>query len=202
MDAEVEALRHGLAKIPQELYDEIYNLVFTAPPGIRDLSADSLAIGGQQSAAPSTRKYRAALSTTNLLQVSRSTRELYASTYYGEGEFLFSHKKPDMFSHTNSDNRICEKNMRRMVAWAISLPEKHQRLVKKIHFRVEIFDSEYEYSRGPFQSWFRKMKWLILSNLIVHCAGLNHRQVCSFHYGSVTHGSGKTSNAPSSKQDL
>lgn len=58
------SLRAALENLPQELYDEIYNFVFTEPPGIRNFNSPALMIS------------------MNLLQISRSTRKQYAASFY------------------------------------------------------------------------------------------------------------------------
>lgn len=72
MEPSVESLRKGLNSLPQELWDQIYGEVFTAPRGIRDFS-DNVAVRRD----------------LNPMQVSRSTREQYEATYY-DAEFEFS----------------------------------------------------------------------------------------------------------------
>ncbi|CZT15458.1 uncharacterized protein RCC_01314 [Ramularia collo-cygni] len=69
---ECEVMRERLEDLPQELYDQIYKTVFTAPPGVRNMhNGDGV--------------------NTRLLQISRASRALYAKSYYGAGaDFVFT----------------------------------------------------------------------------------------------------------------
>lgn len=61
-----QGLRRGLETLPQELYDEIYNLTFSATPAARDLRVRGTAETRQN---------------FKLLQVSSASRAVFASSY-------------------------------------------------------------------------------------------------------------------------
>ncbi|CZT24145.1 uncharacterized protein RCC_09862 [Ramularia collo-cygni] len=118
MERDVDSIRRGLATIPQEIYDQIYTAVFTAPRGIRDMSSPC----DKPATAASVK------SDYQLLHVSRSTRALYASTYY-TSEFLFPFRirDPGIFGISKA-----------MIFWAQLLPKEHQLLINKITVRIEV----------------------------------------------------------------
>lgn len=71
MDLTIEAIRTGLATLPQELYDQIYTDVFTAPSGqVRNINSRDLDLA------------------LKLLQISRNSRVLYAKSFY-DAEFEY-----------------------------------------------------------------------------------------------------------------
>lgn len=101
---DADELRLGLESLPQELYDQIYNAVFTAPPGERNLSkrnkCNNIAEG------------------LKLLQISHATREKYAASYFGDGgEFLIED---------------CWVGASMFVAWLRSIAAAHRALLWKI----------------------------------------------------------------------
>lgn len=61
-------MNHSLCKLPQELYDDIFDLVFTADSEVRSID----------------KHYRLPAQ----MHVSRATQEKFARSYYGEGTFL------------------------------------------------------------------------------------------------------------------
>lgn len=67
-----DSLRERLEQLPAELYDMVYVAVFTASPGVRNMTnGDGVAI--------------------KLLQISHNSRALYAQSYYGPGtDFVFT----------------------------------------------------------------------------------------------------------------
>lgn len=90
-----EDLRKGLATLPQELYDTIYNLTFSAADGVRDLGeVESRQRGGPRFAPSTVEVFRnhegapfAGKDSRALLQVDRASRAQFAASYYG-GLFL------------------------------------------------------------------------------------------------------------------
>lgn len=82
-------LRAGLERLPQELRDIIFNYTFTSGKAIGTISYD----------------YRP----PRLLQVNRSSRQMYARSYYGGGLFRI-HERDSMMA--------CLK-------WLSSLPQAH-----------------------------------------------------------------------------
>lgn len=81
VDSGANRLRTNLQTLSQEIYDMIYIEVFTAAPGMRDVTRIHDPDGAH--------KYRHAL---KLLRVSPHSRALYAKSYYGPGaHFIFAH---------------------------------------------------------------------------------------------------------------
>lgn len=104
--SEVDKLRAGLETLPQELYDMIYNAVFTAAPGFRNLSKHHK------------KTYRRDF---NLLHVSHHSRALFASSYYGnQSRFHFVH-----WMHYSHDTV-------RPHSWLAMLPGAHRALVFEV----------------------------------------------------------------------
>lgn len=84
---DVETLRHGLVSLPQEVWDSIYNAVFTAPFGIY-YPAKSKASKPDLDALKIKGTYHR--NDLGLLHIDRASRELYAESYYGQGNtFVF-----------------------------------------------------------------------------------------------------------------
>ncbi|KXT16564.1 hypothetical protein AC579_6280 [Pseudocercospora musae] len=88
------SLPSGLISLPQELYDEIYNLTFTAEPSVRDLGAVRRQKGNKSSS--TCVYYRAHPATPflgsdsrSLLQVGRRSRAKSAASYYGGENNIF-----------------------------------------------------------------------------------------------------------------
>ncbi|KJX92205.1 hypothetical protein TI39_contig5891g00005 [Zymoseptoria brevis] len=65
-----ESLREGLASLPQELCEMVYDLTFTAKTGARDITSQKL-------------------NDLKLLRVDRTSRKKYAETYYGGGSKFY-----------------------------------------------------------------------------------------------------------------
>lgn len=98
-----EQLRHGLESLPQELYDQIYNAVFTARPGVRQI--DGL-LG----------TFRRDM---KFLHVSSATRALYAKTYYGQGATFEVHGR---FAWAQDE----------LQQWLYLLPPDHRALLQRV----------------------------------------------------------------------
>lgn len=107
---DISSLRRGLESLPQELWAEIYNMVFTEPPGVRDISF-RLANGRDF---PSPQK-KAHLLALKLLQVSRSSRQQYAATYYD--------------AHFISESRFLWETL---PSWFQFIPEAHRDLLQQV----------------------------------------------------------------------
>lgn len=93
-------LRRGLETLPQELYDMIYFATFAAPPKFRDL-LDIVEVRHN----------------LKLLQISSTTRKLYAEGYYGH----------------NAPFKIYGDIPIEVKDWLRSLPEPHRALLHRIH---------------------------------------------------------------------
>lgn len=74
-------IRAQIENLPQELYDEIYNLTFTSTHGTVSVVPKSLAFPKFTPPMP-----------RNLLQVPHSTRETFAKAYYGNNTFVIRNK--------------------------------------------------------------------------------------------------------------
>ncbi|CZT24143.1 uncharacterized protein RCC_09860 [Ramularia collo-cygni] len=127
MDLDATGLRAGLQKLPQEIFDQIYTLTFTAPPGIRDLANPSETRGRYpsdtipQDVAPTSIDFG-----TNLLHVSRASRAKYASTYYGLGDFRFDY--PIHQWH----RRCVDETGERILVWTRLVPVEFEHLINSI----------------------------------------------------------------------
>lgn len=112
-DLTIEELHSALDTLPQEIYDQIYEAVFTASPGNRDLT-----------------KYTdmpvlSYLQDFKLLHISRETRALYAKSYYGNQSCFriksHSYNGVDFSHHTT-----------RVHSWLKLLPEAHRALLHEV----------------------------------------------------------------------
>lgn len=80
-DASLE-LREHLESLPQELYDEIYKMTFSSPPGVVKVRHDSR----------TTSKFTVDLKPAlNLMQVNRATRAQYSALHYNDHIYEFHH---------------------------------------------------------------------------------------------------------------
>lgn len=77
--------------LPQELFDNIYGLTFTATPGLRELGyIRSYDDGRTFHRCQRGRQFLGADSRA-LLEVDRASRAQYASSYYGQGSMFIAH---------------------------------------------------------------------------------------------------------------
>lgn len=121
---DADTIRRELESLPQEIYDQIYKEVFTAPAGkycvirknqTQEDRAHLIGIAGEDYV-PNDLK---------LLHISRPSRELYAKTYYGKGsEFLFSIPRFASYNYHWTNTRY--------QSWLMMLPRAHYELVPKI----------------------------------------------------------------------
>lgn len=101
---EADELQVRLDSLPQELYDQIFDAVFTAAPGERILSKRN--------------KCSIIAEGLKLLRISRATREKYATTYFGHGaEFVLERCAVQQWVHEN---------------WYKSLAPAHMSLLQKV----------------------------------------------------------------------
>lgn len=148
----VDSIRRGLESLPQEIYDQIYKTVFTAPTGtycpIRRNGADS-------------DRARAHLATITgedynrndlkLFHIDHASRELYAKTYYGEGStFMFSIKVyyPNGNSFINTPHK----------SWFHSIIRGHPKVLPKI---IVAPQSTVEWADNPIEN-----NWLMRAYLL------------------------------------
>lgn len=128
-DHDSKTLRDHLLDLPQELYDEIYNLTFTAAPGPRypvqmtcslatSMRQDSLFRDVHLAPVPFQGHDSVAL-----LHVDRASRDKFAKSYYGGPDAFF------MFD----DCRVCRKWLKSLNA---SLNATHLRYVRSVGLAV------------------------------------------------------------------
>ncbi|EME78301.1 uncharacterized protein MYCFIDRAFT_212354 [Pseudocercospora fijiensis CIRAD86] len=129
-----------LQTLPQELFDKIYDLTFTAEPGLRDLGD----IIGEDQGLTCRRRYRGqqflGADTRALLQVDRASRAKFASSYYGEGSVFLAHSH--FAASTWSDS--VDPQHRRLIA---ALPRKLSWAEFCTHEAKNIIDAEYGHSK-------------------------------------------------------
>lgn len=84
-------LRELLETLPQEIYNDIYDLTFTAEPGVRDLGYISrrVPLGGPYGRPKDAGKPFLGSDNRGLLQVDRASREKFAQSYYGGEDAVF-----------------------------------------------------------------------------------------------------------------
>lgn len=109
-DVTIEELRSTLETLPQEIYDQIFEAVFTAPPGTRDLTGGS--------------NHNAYLQDFNLLRISRETRALYAKSYYGNQSCFYFKNHNSYMGWVHSTFRVR--------SWLKLLPEAHRALLQEV----------------------------------------------------------------------
>lgn len=116
---EPPSLRHHLEKLPQELYDCIYDLTFTANPGIRYVSKPP---EGASEEGRKARPHFILPDNVGLLHVDRLSRQKFARSYYGSEGAVFVYDVTGNILRANEPLR----DMSSYIA-----PEHHQ-LVKDI----------------------------------------------------------------------
>ncbi|KXS98307.1 hypothetical protein AC578_6828 [Pseudocercospora eumusae] len=94
------SLRDLLHTLPQELYDEIFHMTFTADAAIRKLNIAFKKRVVYKSSTKGSICWREPYFYSNvaavfppLLHVSRSTRAQFAKSYYGQGAFVAAHDR-------------------------------------------------------------------------------------------------------------
>ncbi|CZT21199.1 uncharacterized protein RCC_07061 [Ramularia collo-cygni] len=104
-------LRAHLEDLPQELYNEIYDLTFTSP--VNTIICVEELQGGAASQAPCP---------WNLMQVSSGTRTMVAASYYSENVFIV-------------------RNVDLLFTWLDGMPSVMRHLLKDVRCRKQINDS-------------------------------------------------------------
>lgn len=113
--SDIDGLRDLLAQLPQELYDQIFNGIFTATPATRNL-------------------YTGEGISSNLLQVDRASRDVYAKSYYGPGNTFFFGPEDPFTSYT-------------MLSWTYTLSATHLNMVDHISLIYEDGEEEIDWPR-------------------------------------------------------
>jgi hypothetical protein len=103
MALSVEAIKRGLKKLPQELYNEVYIFVFTAPRGPIDLTNRSNPV------------IHTAL---KFLSISSDSRAIYAASYYSR-EFTL---RENWFMHSITP----------VIEWVDSVPQAYRHVFTKL----------------------------------------------------------------------
>lgn len=103
MDLSVATIRTGFGTLPQELYDAILTLVFTAPSGPIDLTD---------------RASSTIQTSLKLLRISSATRTTYATSYYSR-EFIFRAE-------------WLMGSIQPVMAWVASIPRAHRVMLTKV----------------------------------------------------------------------
>lgn len=150
-------------ELPRELFDEIFELTFTS-------NALEVKISGSYLPPPQ-------------LQVSRSTREAFAASYYGDSCFLFEH----LWGHDSESSGSDRERLRREQPsdanpprvegavrcgrWLESLEEEHRNTITLIRWDLE------PRSTTTVQEAFEEFMWAALLALSSYS---NHFQNCSW----------------------
>lgn len=108
---EIEQFGIRMGRLPQELYNEIFEDVFTARTGVRNLTKNK-------------RDSHYYLD-FKLLHVSRASRALYASTYYGN-------KSTFQFDTALYNSTSFQHDTTRLHSWLKMLPELHRALLYEV----------------------------------------------------------------------
>lgn len=122
---DVEDIRRGLDKLPQELYDQIYIATFTAPTGTYCpiLPRHTAYFQGNRY-----ERFRANVNRNDLklLHISRESRDIFARSYYGPGStFLFPMLSiSDISIHGTLNDAFIE--------WLEMLPSEHRGMLPRV----------------------------------------------------------------------
>lgn len=114
------SLRDLMQTLPQELYDEIFDMTFTADAGVRKLNTATKkrVLGKFSSGSTGWRDLyfysNVAAAFPAVLHVNRSTRAQFAKSYYGQGAFVAVH-----------DRQVARD-------WVEILPPDHRSLVRDV----------------------------------------------------------------------
>lgn len=118
--------------LPQELYDQVYDLVFTAPVGqVVDINASYVPPAA--------------------LQVNLSSRKQFANSYYGNTVFTLEddftvEMSSDAFESTDIDTDA----LHQVTKWLGSISSAQQRLVRDIRVVVHLRHGEELLAFAPF----------------------------------------------------
>ncbi|KAF7193935.1 hypothetical protein HII31_04825 [Pseudocercospora fuligena] len=119
--AKPRELSELMQTLPQELFDDIYNLTFTAEPGLRDLGRICSHNWGRSFVRYHRGQQFLGADTRALLQVDRASRAKYASSYYGEGSIFIAHTAYAAMTWMHSvapEHRSLIAALPRTLAWA------------------------------------------------------------------------------------
>ncbi|CZT15294.1 uncharacterized protein RCC_01158 [Ramularia collo-cygni] len=143
-------LKTDLNTLPQELYNQIHDEVFTATSGARRIvPGGSFAIKQNNPGSTLTRAHhhfiRSSTANTHLLQVSSGTRAKYAETYFGNGAvFEF---------HTRGGSEGAALFRR----WLASIQDSHRSLINEVKICVLPPVSYDQYKRGRWGNYFLRL---------------------------------------------
>ncbi|KAF7193282.1 hypothetical protein HII31_05376 [Pseudocercospora fuligena] len=136
-----EQLRSGLESLPQEIYDEIYDLTFTAEAGVRDLGAVVRRYGEDEDEFFCTRTLTPKLffgrDSSKLLRVDQRSRAKFAASYYGGPNTIFLARNPHAAA-----------------TWLSSVDPKHRDLVSRMHLQIAGFKKVRQYLPDPYSFQF------------------------------------------------
>lgn len=123
-------LEHRMSTLPQEIYDEIYDLVFTVEPGERVIT-------------PATKP-------PAQLQVSRAIRAQYAKSYYGNGSSF-------RYNYTQYEDK-CTRKIRYLTALFTSVDKQHLQSIQQLTVVVKTdtaaASEQREEERSYHEFWF------------------------------------------------
>ncbi|KAK4617930.1 hypothetical protein CLAFUW4_11769 [Fulvia fulva] len=83
-------LRQRLESLPQELYDEIYTLTFTAAPGERKICAPTKSESRASTLSPDISRCFRGHDSANLFLVDRASSQMFAESYFGGEGAVFT----------------------------------------------------------------------------------------------------------------
>lgn len=145
---EPKSLTQAIHALPLELFDEIRDLVFTAPDGVHDIrgqlepSATTSSAASQGDITARMKAIKAHREALNCLQVSRTTRTHFAREYYGCGARFIIHSQ---VSATEKDIRVLGDDVilsrehqvtpgfDTLCTWYESLSTEHRALIGRGH---------------------------------------------------------------------
>lgn len=123
---ETAQLRTRLENLPQELYDEIYDLTFAAEPGIRYL--DRFVPEGLKK--DKIRPLFRGPDSVHLLHVDRASRAKFAKSYYGgSGAVFMATSHSDRHGRNRDGTRSC-------ITWLLEVPESHREMIQDIRLAI------------------------------------------------------------------
>ncbi|KAK4494306.1 hypothetical protein PRZ48_014604 [Zasmidium cellare] len=124
-------LRALLESLPQELHDRIYDLTFTAEPGIHYIDRFW---GGEHHRLYISRPLFQWPDSANLLHVDRASRKQFAESYYGGNGAVFV--ATGLGKHPRSGViGLC-------IDWLAMLPLQHRNLIKDVRAAVKGYSLE------------------------------------------------------------
>lgn len=108
--------------LPQELYDQVYQEVFTSPPGTIQVEAPSLG----------NRNDKDAFKPPSCLQVNRKSREQFAQSFYANTVFVFDSDWIE--SRRINNGYYMRANYGNLLPWLASVSKKHLLMLRHVRF--------------------------------------------------------------------